>query len=149
MMALASAQRAGPVAVAVLVAAALLPAGMALGATLARALAGWQDRDIGELKGLYIWTSLAFGPVVSLAGLWASLVLTRAAPNAIRMVRHLFGGALVAALFLCIASYEPIKTAGSPVIAYELRLPRGVEVPDRSGHRRDGLGGNGRKGLRN
>ena len=56
---------------------------------------------------------------MSLAGLWASLVLTRAAPNAIRMVRHLFGGALVAALFLCIASYEPIKTAGSPVIAYE------------------------------
>ena len=39
-MPLASAQRAARVAVAVLVAAALLPAGMALGATLARALAG-------------------------------------------------------------------------------------------------------------
>jgi hypothetical protein len=80
---------------------------------------------IGELKGLYIWSSLAFGPVLSLAGLWAALVLTRGHSYAIRLVRNLFGGAVFVALFLCVASYEPIKTSGWPVIAYELRLPRG------------------------
>jgi hypothetical protein len=133
MSALSTAQSAGLVVLAVLITAALLPAGMAFGAGVARALAAWQDRDIGELKGLYIWSSLAFGPVLSLAGLWAALVLTRGHSYAIRLVRNLFGGAVFVALFLCVASYEPIKTSGWPVIAYELRLPRAIEVPDRSG----------------
>ena len=68
----------------------------------------------GELKGLLHLDKSGLRPCRVAGRALGVAVPTRAAPNAIRMVRHLFGGALVAALFLCIASYEPIKTAGFP-----------------------------------
>jgi hypothetical protein len=60
MSALATAQSAGRVALAVLITAALLPAGMAFGAGVARALAAWQDRDIDDPPPLK-WSALRYG----------------------------------------------------------------------------------------
>jgi hypothetical protein len=106
----------------------------------------WQSRDIGELKGMYVVGSLAAVPVLALASVWACLAITRATRRAVRLAGVAFGLSLLGAVPLVSGAYEPVKTSGSPVLAYELRLPPSLEAWDPSNidvtiwSERDGFG---------
>ena len=106
--------------------------GLAAGGEVARIVAQSENRDIGDLKGMYVVGSLVAAPVLALASVWACLAITRATRRAVWLAGAAFGLALLGAIPFVAGAYEPVKTSGSPVLAYELRLPASLGPRDPS-----------------
>lgn len=100
--------------------------GLAQGSVFAYAVAGWQDRDIAELKGMAIVATLATGLVLFCAGIWLALLATGGGRLAVRGWGWVSGAAAVLAAGLVALAYEPIKENGIPVVHHEIRLPAGL-----------------------
>jgi hypothetical protein len=96
-------------------------------------LADLLDRDPAELKDTLIWGVITSAAFLALAGVWLALTLTRAARRTrfatlIALAVVTLGGAGMMA-----AAYDWPKSAGIPVIDYELRLPPGTVLPPNQG----------------
>jgi apolipoprotein N-acyltransferase len=103
--------------------------GFRYGDAVGYALADLVDRDPAELKDTLIWGTITSAAFLALAGAWLALTLTRAARRArfatlIALAVATLGGAGMMA-----AAYDWPKSAGTPVIDYELRLPPGTTLP--------------------
>lgn len=100
--------------------------GMQFGERFGYALANAVDRDIAELKGTLIWFILLTPPTSAMVGAAAAMVALR---SRWRRAAVISAASFVAAagLFLTIG-YEWPKSAGMPVIEYELLLPDGLKL---------------------
>jgi hypothetical protein len=81
---------------------------------------------------MLIWGTVFGSAVGALTGAWLALILVRAGKAVQR-------GALIALLMAVLGgaavmtdSFDWPKTSGTPVVRYELRLPPGTLLPDRS-----------------
>lgn len=107
-------------------------AGMQLGETLSYAVARLTDRDIAELKDMLIWSLIAGMATGAAAGLWIVLALARSARWIERSALALLVLVALGGIAITIAAYDWPKSAGHPVVQYELRLPQGVTLPSMS-----------------
>ena len=115
------------IGVVVAVAGGLL--GLYGGEALAYAIAEWTDRDIAELKDMLIWSSVACGVVGLVAGVWLVLACTRCSVEAQRTALIAVGVAVVCGALLMLATFDWPKSAGTPNVLYEIRLPAGTPQP--------------------
>lgn len=107
--------------------------GLRYGDHLGYALADLVGRDVAELKDTLIWGIVASGAVGALAACWLALTLTGAGRLARRAA---LAGTIVAAFGgtgLMAMAYDWPKSAGTPVIDYEIIVPAGVELPADTG----------------
>lgn len=117
---------------AIAVAAAGGFAGMQLGEALSYAVARLTDRDIAELKDMLIWSLIAGMATGAAAGLWIVLALARTSRWIQRSALALLALVALGCTAITIAAYDWPKSAGHPVVQYELRLPQGVTLPSMS-----------------
>jgi hypothetical protein len=99
------------------------------GEALAYAIAEWTDRDIAELKDMLIWSSVACGVVGLLAGVWLVLRCTRCSFEARRTALIAVGVAVICGALLMLGTFDWPKSAGTPNVLYEIRLPAGMPQP--------------------
>jgi hypothetical protein len=99
------------------------------GSVLAYAIAGWTDRDIAELKSMLIWSTLAGGLVGAIAGVWLVLACTRCSREAKNTALMAGGVAVALGAVLMLGTFDWPKSAGTPEVMYELRLPAGTPQP--------------------
>jgi hypothetical protein len=106
--------------------------GLRGGSALINAIAALTDRDIAELTDMVVWSSLSAGAVGALAGVWLVLLLTRASREAQTITLFALAIAFACGATLLLVSYDWPKSLGRPVVQFELQLPAGMPLPDRS-----------------
>jgi hypothetical protein len=107
-------------------------AGMQLGEALSYAVARLTDRDIAELKDMLIWSLIAGMATGAAAGLWIVLALARTPRWLQRSALAFLALGALGGAAITVAAYDWPKSAGHPVVQYELRLPQGVTLPSMS-----------------
>jgi hypothetical protein len=103
--------------------------GLGAGERLGYVIATLIGREIAELKDMLIWSILASGIVSALAGIWLSHWITRASKGTQQGAAIVLAGAVACGAILMLASFDWPKSAGTPVVDYELRLPAGTPLP--------------------
>ena len=106
--------------------------GLLGGSALVHGIAAATDRDVAELTDMLTWGGLSGAAVGVLAGLWLVLRFTRASREAQKMTLSALLIVLACGAVLLLVSYEWPKSLGRPVVQYELQLPAGMPLPDRS-----------------
>jgi hypothetical protein len=106
--------------------------GLMAGEAFAYLVAALTDRDIGALKDMLIWSNLTGCAICSLVAVWLVLRYTEAGRWAQRSALTAAGVAAIGGVSLMIASFDWPKRSGNPIIQYELRLPAGSPLPQRS-----------------
>lgn len=104
--------------------------GLLAGEALAYRIATWTDRDIVELKDMLIWSAFGGGLTGLLAGVWLALTCTRCSVEA-RRISLIGAAAVVGVGAMMLASFDWPKSAGTPNVMYEIRLPAGTPLPRR------------------
>jgi hypothetical protein len=99
------------------------------GSVLAYAIAGWTERDIAELETMLIWSTLAGGLTGAIAGVWLALAGTRCSREAQQSALVAGGAGAIVGALLMLGTFDWPKSAGTPQVMYELRLPAGTPQP--------------------
>jgi hypothetical protein len=103
--------------------------GLRYGDALGILLADLVDRDVAEIKDTLIWGIITSAAFLALVGVWLAFTLTRA-PRRLRFATlAALGLVALGGAGMMAAAFDWPKSAGAPVIDYELRLPAGTTLP--------------------